>query len=66
MKDKLGKELKVGDAVVFIAPGYRTLVIGTILRFTPQMAVIDYLNDWNYSTGMPNSIKQTSDQIVKI
>ena len=66
MRDFFNTELTVGDTVAFMAPGYRNLVKGTIIRFTPKMVIIEYLNNWNFSNpGYPCEIKQTPDQIIK-
>ena len=40
--DFLKKELKVGDSVIFMTPGYRELTIGRIIRMTDQKATIQY------------------------
>ena len=36
MKDYLGKELKVGDQVIYIDRGYRSYMKAIITRFTKQ------------------------------
>jgi hypothetical protein len=66
MEDFTGKKLVVGDKVVMIAPNYRHLVEGTILRFTPKMVVVEYFNDWNHSTPYRKEIKQVSYQLSKV
>jgi hypothetical protein len=67
MKDFLGREIQIDDKVVFMAPGYRNLVIGTVIKITPQFVRIAYMNTWNYSgEGNYCEIRQGSDQIVKI
>lgn len=65
MLDKLGNELKIGDEVIFIAPGYRMLVVGKITSFTPKMLKIEYINDWNY-TSKQMTLHQTPDQVIKL
>lgn len=65
-KDKLGNLLCVGDKVVFVAPGCRKLVIGTVTSFSKKMITIEYVNDWNYSNGCICTLRQTPDLVVKI
>jgi hypothetical protein len=64
-KDFNGKELMVGDKVVFIAPGYRMLAVGHIISFTNQKVRIAYQNTWNYASGYSSELLQTADQLVK-
>ncbi len=67
MKDFLGKELYLNDKVVFIAPSYRLLVIGTIIKFTPLKVRVSYKNNWNNSgEGVACEIIQEPNQLVKI
>lgn len=42
MRDFFGNELVVGDEVAFCEPGYRTLILGKILNFTPQKVRVQY------------------------
>ena len=64
--DKLGKQLSIGDEVVFIAPGYRMLVVGRIVTFNKQMVTIEYVNNWNYCDGNTETLRQKPDQVIKI
>ena len=41
MKDFLGRELKVGDEVVFSIPHYHGLARAHIAKFSPKMVVLD-------------------------
>ena len=66
MKDFLGKDLAVGDTVVFIAPRYRILCKGEIFAFTPLKARVKYLNTWNYRDGYPCELLQEPKQLVKV
>ncbi len=62
--DFLGNELKIGDDVVFITPGYRDLSKGTIISETPN-----YFQIQRHTTdphGHFDKIKQTPDQLIKI
>lgn len=63
MKDFLKQELAVGDKVVFIQPGYREYMVGTIKRFTAKFVVIEY---WPYSGSYVRELKQTPCQLVKV
>lgn len=42
MKDFLGKELSVGDYVIFTRPRYRDLTTGKVIKFTPQNIKVIY------------------------
>ena len=68
MRDQLEQELEIGNTVIFIAPGYRRLVTGQIVKFTTQTVLIKYINDWNYSKErqVELTIRQTPDQIIKM
>lgn len=58
MKDFLGKELNVGDHIVFARKHYRELSRGVIGRFTAKYVVINLENG--------DEFKQTPKQVVKI
>lgn len=55
MKDVFGNELALGDTVAFYAPGYRDMIIGTIIKFTTKQVRVEYTNDWNF--GKPGLVK---------
>lgn len=42
MKDKMQKDLSIGDRVVFNPPRYKGLVFGRVVGFAPKMARIKY------------------------
>jgi hypothetical protein len=42
MQDKLGKNLAVGDRVVFNPPSYKGLIFGNIMGFSPKMVKLEY------------------------
>lgn len=63
MKDYLGKDLAVGDMVVFITPGYRDYSKGIIVRFTNCFA---FVQDVKNMTSKYSQIKQTGEQLIKI
>lgn len=48
--DFFGRLLQVGDVVVFPAPEYRHLALGTVTSLTPQNIRISYTNTWNYGS----------------
>lgn len=62
VKDFVGKELNIGDEVVFMMRNYRSLLKGTIIKLTPKNAVIKHEKDSNYS----EQTMQFFSQIVKI
>lgn len=59
--DFLGNELKENDIVIFIEPGYRNLITGTIKKITKKYAFIEYY------TGViwKKNVKQTFSQLIK-
>lgn len=61
MKDFLGRDLAVGDEVVFIQLGYRNLLRGRIIKITAKTVLIEHAPA-AYST----QTKQFHDQVVKI
>ena len=64
MKDYLGKELKVGDDVIYIAMGNREYCKGRITRFTKCFVFFDYiLSDGSISQF---GLKQTPEQLIKL
>lgn len=46
MNDFLGKPLEIGDEVVFIEPGYRSLKKGKIVKITKCFVFISEPNTW--------------------
>lgn len=42
MRDVFGQNLAVGDEVAFMEPQYRNLLIGIIIRITPQNVRVSY------------------------
>ena len=66
MQDFNGKHLNLGDTVIFIAPGYRSLVKGTVIAFTNKFVRVSYTNFWNYGhPGLTKNFLQSPDQLVK-
>lgn len=62
MKDFLGRDLKVGDKVVFVQLGYRNLLKGKIKSMTAKTILISHKETNACST----ETKQTASQVVKI
>jgi len=42
MKDITKRTLELGNRVVFVEPGYRSMMIGRVQKFTPKMVTIEY------------------------
>lgn len=40
MKDRVGKELKVGDSVAYVSVEYKELVLGTVHKITPKKIAV--------------------------
>lgn len=59
-EDFLGNELNIGDKVAYIRPGYRSLMMGTILSFSEQTALLTCNIKYN------KKFRQFYEQIVKI
>lgn len=65
MKDFLGNELNVGDEVVSIELGYKSLYRTKIVKITAKTIFV--LSPWHsYSSYVPPPIKRTSNQVVKV
>ena len=66
-KDFLGKEIEVGDKVIFEAPKYRNFVIGTVIDKTEKTCLIEFVNNWNYpGAGRKQTIRQFYGQCIRI
>lgn len=42
MQDFLGRELQLGDFVIFKNPGYSDLTLGKVVKITPKMVRLEY------------------------
>ena len=59
-RDFLGRELNLGDYVIFMKQHYREFGMGKIIKFTPQKVRVKYGNfDWM-------EILQTAEQLCKV
>lgn len=66
-KDFLGKEIGLGDKVIFEAPKYRNFVIGTVIDKTEKTCLIEFVNNWNYpGIGRKQTIRQFYEQCIRI
>ena len=63
MKDFLGNELKLGDAVVFVELGYRNFLRGQITKMTAKTVWITHVSP---GSGMMRETKQTPEQTIRI
>ena len=61
-KDFLGKEINIGDEVVFMRQGYRELIRGVIFHETPKTISIYDIDE----RGWRRETKQFPCQCVKI
>jgi intein-encoded DNA endonuclease-like protein len=59
-RDYLGRELNLGDYVIFMRQHYREFGMGKIVKFTPQKVKVKYGNT-EYQ-----QLLQTADQLVKV
>ena len=66
MHDFLGKELSIGDNVVFITPEYRRFASGKIVAFTFRKVRVVQSTRWNYLDGYDKGILQRPNQLVKV
>lgn len=67
MRDFLGHELKLGDSVIVIAPGYRHFVLARVINFTPKNVRVSFMNTWNFSgDGYYTELLQGGSQLTKI
>lgn len=48
MKDFLNNELAIGDYIAFTESGYRNLLEGVIIKFTPKKALIAFNRSISY------------------
>jgi hypothetical protein len=62
MKDFNNQQLEVGDNVACLLSGYRNLIIGIVLRFTPQKIVVEIYNPVLKDKQI---VYYTSDQVAK-
>ena len=57
MKDFLGRELNVGDTVVFSIPHYHGLEMAHIHHFAKKMVVLDVVNSYSGIKPMSEASK---------
>ena len=56
--DKLGRNLEMGDCVVY--PSSNTMIIGTIVKFTPKMITVKGVGTYRWET------RKYSSDVIKI
>jgi hypothetical protein len=56
--DKLGRELNMGDCVVY--PQSNTMIIGTVIKFTPKMITVKGVGTYRWET------RKYSSDVIKI
>jgi hypothetical protein len=56
--DKLGRELNMGDCVVY--PQSNTMIIGTVIKFTPKMITVKGVGIYRWET------RKYSSDVIKI
>lgn len=61
MKDKLHKDLAIGDRVVFNPPSYKGLVFGHVIGFTPKMVRLEYMHQMSL-----NETRAFYSDVVKV
>jgi hypothetical protein len=62
-KDLLGQEIKVGDKVVCMVSGYRSLMFAKVVKLTPKKVGLQ--SCYGYTTQEPKQVfKLTSKQYV--
>lgn len=52
MKDFVGLELKEGDFVAAMRPRYRDLVLGRVIKLTPQKVRVEYKKHYSSRSVM--------------
>lgn len=63
--DFLGNKIEIGDMVIFEAPKYRDFAIGTVVTKAPKSCQIEYINNWNYSEGHKEIVRQYYGQVIR-
>lgn len=69
MQDFFGSKLEVGDEVAITPHGYKHLVLGTVVTFTPKMVKVSYMQeDYRYGgcpVRSPVMILRNPTEVVK-
>lgn len=65
-KDFLKEDLSIGDTVAFLAPNYRMMVKGIVIKITPKKIIIGYYNDWNFSSRYKKTYTIEPRCVIKI
>jgi len=64
MKDFFGNDLNIGDPVAFCKQGYRELVMGEVIGFTPKQVRVKYKR-WSHSTDPDDTYLNYPDFFIK-
>jgi len=56
--DVAGQELEVGDSVAISVTGYRTMTVGTILRFTPKGMKVAFRNPFRHPAAVEETFRE--------
>ena len=62
-KDFFGNEVNIGDEVAFMETKYRSLMIGTVVRITDKMVIINH--DELSNKNCKSETKQYHSQTIK-
>lgn len=65
MRDFLGEELGVGDKVAFIKNGYRSLILGVIVKLNDRKLTILEVTKFRISET-PNSTTRYPNEVIKV
>lgn len=65
MQDFFGQELSEGDIVAVTPHGYKTLVLGTVVDFTPKMVRVSYLRQrtWRHDPELDTVLRDPKDLV---
>jgi hypothetical protein len=66
VKDVAGKSLSVGDAVAIAETGYRNLVIGTVVKFTPKGMKVKYPHPYPLDLNHETETFRASGMVAKV
>lgn len=65
MKDFIGQPLAVGDRVIFMQRGYRTLLTGKIVSMSPQMCFIEHRVPTSWNPDYRRTTRQFFEQVIR-
>lgn len=65
MQDFFGNMLMVGDQVAVTPHGYKNLVLGTVVGFTPKMVRVAYMRSRDRRDARPAEVLRLPTDLVK-